>query len=150
MNKKRKNKTGGGGPGSASDKPRCELCGKRGKVMQTDCCGHWICNDHDEYVLFSYARNSCARNHSRFTLCGYHQNEGHAGDWKTCAKCRADFEHELEMYVYYGTNEYNFEKLPNPPEFKPTHCATCGAVIKLSEGGYSCGPKGYQCDRCIT
>jgi hypothetical protein len=116
--------------------------------MQTQCCGNWICNDHDKYVLFSYARNSCARNHDRFTLCGYHYHEGHAGEWKTCPRCRADFEHELEMYVWYGTNEYNFEKLPNPPAYKPTHCATCGLVIKLGEDGYSHGPKGYQCQRC--
>lgn len=41
------------------------------------------------------------------------------------------------MYVYYVTNEYNFEKLEDPPENKPTHCSRCGAVIVLSEGGYS-------------
>ncbi len=27
---------------------------------------------------------------------------------------------ETEMYVYYGTNEYNFEVLENPPEYEPT------------------------------
>ena len=67
---------------------RCGLCGKTGKLVRTDCCGNWICDDEGEYVLFSYARNSCHRNHGRYTLCGYHHNEGHAGDWKDCSECR--------------------------------------------------------------
>ena len=52
------------------------------------------------------------------------------------------------MYIWYGTNEYNFEKLKNPPEFKPTHCSKCGKIIILSDGGYSnlCGV--YRCDNC--
>lgn len=130
-------------------RPACELCGKRKKPReQTDCCGHWICNDENEYVLFSYARNSCSRNHRRFTLCGFHHIEKHKGDWKTCKKCRESFEHELEMYVWYGTNEYNFEKLKNPPKFKPTYCSKCGTRIILPDEGYStlCGV--YRCDNC--
>jgi hypothetical protein len=118
------------------------LCGKTGKLTRTECCGQWICDDEDCYVLFSYARNSCYRNHSRHTLCAYHYNEGHSGDWKTCPKCRQDFQQEMEMYVYYGTNEYNFERLPNPPKYQPTHCSRCGATIVLSEGGYSQGGTG--------
>lgn len=131
------------------DKLRCGLCGNaQKKLIKTDCCGNWICDDEDEYVLFSYARNSCARNHRRFTLCGFHNTEEHMGDWKTCKKCFTAFEHELEMYVWYGTNEYNFEKLPNPPAYEPRHCQKCGKVIVLSEGGYSvlCGV--YRCDDC--
>ena len=80
-----------------SDKPRCGLCGKTKKLTKTECCGNWICDDEDEYVLFSYARNSCSRDHRRFTLCGFHCLEGHAGDWKDCPKCRTSF--EIEMYV---------------------------------------------------
>jgi hypothetical protein len=52
------------------------------------------------------------------------------------------------MYVYYGTNEYNFEKIENPPKYKPTHCSRCGRVIVLSEGGYSLGAEGYLCWNC--
>ena len=54
------------------------------------------------------------------------------------------------MYVWYGTNEFNFEKLANPPTFEPTKCARCGVEIKLSEGGYSLGPDGYECDACTA
>jgi len=32
------------------------------------------------------------------------------------------------MYVYYGTNEYNFIKLENPPRYAPTCCAGCRRV----------------------
>jgi hypothetical protein len=134
----------------AGEARRCGLCGKSTKALtRTECCGRWICDDEDEYVMFSYARNSCSRNHRRYTLCGFHHVEGHTGDWKTCAACRKAFSHELETYVYYGTNEYNFEKLENPPAYAPTHCAGCGRVIVLSRGGYAHGPDGYRCEECL-
>lgn len=129
--------------------PPCGLCGEsRKQRYKTECCGNWVCGDESEYVMFSYSRDICSRNHRRFTLCGHHHAEEHKGDWKTCKKCRKDFEHELEMYVWYGTNEYNFEKLSNPPAFKLTYCAKCGGRIILPDGGYStlCGV--YRCDNC--
>jgi hypothetical protein len=139
-------------PKKKIDKPgehqRCGLCGKTGKLIKTECCGQWICDDGHKYVVFSYARNSCSRNHDRYTLCGYHHNEGHKGSWKTCAKCKDAF--EAEMYAYYGTNEYNFEKLENPPDYEPTKCSKCGAIIVLSEGGYSRGRDGYRCSNCMA
>lgn len=124
----------------------CGLCGKSKKLTTTECCGRPICDDEENYVMFSYARNSCFRNHRRYTLCAHHHNEGHGGRWQDCGTCRKDF--DTEMYVYYGTNECNFEKLEDPPAFEPTRCAKCGAVIKLSEGGYSQGPEGYLCSDC--
>jgi hypothetical protein len=126
--------------------PRCGLCGKTTKLRLTECCDQWICYDEHKYVLFSYARNSCSRNHRRYTLCGYHHAEGHSGDWKTCSLCRRSI--ETEMYVYYGTNEYNFEKLPNPPKFKPTRCAKCKKVISLSEDEYLFSRGRYICMDC--
>jgi hypothetical protein len=122
------------------------LCGKSGRLTKTECCDNWICDDEDRYVLFSYARNSCHRNHRRFTLCGYHYAEEHAGKWQDCHECEAAF--ETEMYVYYGTNEYNFEKLENPPAYEPTRCSKCGTVIVLSEDGYSILGREYRCERC--
>ena len=89
-------------------RPRCGLCGKTRKLTKTECCGQWICDDEDKYIIFSYARNSCSRNHRRFTLCGYHYTEEHEGNWKDCPECRNSF--ETEIYVYYGTNEYNFRE----------------------------------------
>lgn len=130
----------------SSSKPKCGLCGKTKNLTKTDCCGQWICNDEDKYVMFSYARNSCARNHRRLTLCAFHQAEGHEGNWKTCDVCKKSF--ETEIYVYYGTNEYNFEKLVNPPAFKPKHCTDCRTTIFLAEGGYSTLGGKYYCMRC--
>lgn len=52
------------------------------------------------------------------------------------------------MYVYYGTNEYNFEKLANPPAYPPTKCAKCKKVIRLGEDGYSIKGKEYFCEEC--
>ena len=128
--------------------PKCGLCGKSGNLTRTECCGQWICDDSDDYVLFSYARNSCWRNHDRYTLCGYHYAEEHEGDWKDCPQCREDL--ETELYVWHGTNEYNFEKLENPPAYEPTKCAACGAVIVLAEDGYSMRGDGYWCGKCTA
>lgn len=126
--------------------PRCGLCGKTGKLTRTECCGNWICDDAHKYRLFSFARNSCYRNHDRFTLCAGHHHEGHEGEWTNCKQCREMF--ETEMYVWYGTNEYNFEKLKDPPKFKPTKCRVCGKVIHLGDGGYSRSSEGYACWEC--
>ena len=128
--------------------PHCGLCGKTKNLTRTECCGNWICDDEHNYVMFSYARNICSRNHRRYTLCGYHFNEGHEGDWKVCPKCRDSI--ETEMYVYYGTNEFNFEKLPNPPAYEPTKCADCGKVIALGTEGHSTLGDEYWCDRCTA
>jgi hypothetical protein len=133
--------------GTKTTKPRCGLCGKTKNLIRTDCCGNWICNDSGKYVLFSYARNSCCRNHDRYTLCSSHKHEGHKGNWKTCKKCRTSF--ETEMYVWYATNEYNFEKLENPPAYDPTRCAECGKVIKLGTDGYTRSGGDYFCERCF-
>lgn len=129
-----------------SDRPKCGLCGKRRKLIRTECCGNWICDDEDKYVMFSYATNSCHRNHRRYTLCGYHYNEGHQGDWRECEACRKSL--ETEMYVWYGTNEYNFVKLENPPAFEPMRCSNCNRVISLSEECYSTKGGAYFCESC--
>ncbi|HBI47279.1 MAG TPA: hypothetical protein DDX93_00910 [Smithella sp.] len=133
---------------SLAEKPKCGLCGKTKNLTKTECCGEWICDDEHKYVTFSYARNSCYRNHRRYTLCGYHYAEEHKGHWKDCPQCRNSF--ETEMYVYYGTNEYNFEKLENPPTYKPTKCSKCGMVIKLGTDGHTISGKEYWCEECAA
>lgn len=125
---------------------QCALCGATKGLTRTECCDRWICDDEDEYVLFSYARTSCARNHRRYTLCGGHHAEGHEGRWQQCEGCREKF--KVELYVYYGTNKYNFEKLENPPAFAPTMCSECQHVIRLGLDGYAMNADGYSCERC--
>lgn len=139
----------GSGPVSVkkqSQTPKCGLCGKRGRLTKTECCNEWICDDEDEYILFSYARNSCHRNHSRYTLCSYHYNEEHEGDWQECEECKEGF--ETEMYVWNGTNEHNFVKLKEVPKYKPTRCAECKRIIKLAEDGYVIAGEKYYCIGC--
>jgi len=130
----------------ASGKPRCGLCGKQRKLTKTDCCGNWICDDEDKYVMFSYATNSCRRNHRRYTLCGYHHAEEHPGHWKDCPECRESI--ETEMYVWYGTNEFNFEILENPPSYEPTRCSACNTVINLGTDEYLKKGNQYWCEEC--
>lgn len=132
---------------SVSTELRCGLCGKTKQLVLEKCCGEWICDDEDQYELFSYQRNSCFRNHARFTLCGSHYGEGHDGQWKDCTQCREDI--ETELYVYSGTNEYNFHKLEDPPEYEPTRCEDCDGVIRLGEDGYTRSREGYYCERCF-
>lgn len=128
---------------------QCGLCRKTRTLTKTECCGQWICDDEGTYVLFSYARNSCHRNHSRYTLCGFHHTEEHPGCWTTCTRCRDEIA-ETEMYVWYGTNEYNFERLKNPPAYEPTRCAKCRKVIVLSQDAYTTSGAGYVCGACCT
>ncbi|HNT36036.1 MAG TPA: hypothetical protein PKH07_13695, partial [bacterium] len=129
-----------------AQKPSCGLCGKTENLTKTECCGNWICDDEHKYVLFSYATNSCYRNHRRCTLCGFHFSEGHRGSWKTCKTCRSSF--EPEMVVWYGTNEFNFEKMPDPPSYEPTKCSLCGAVIRLGFENHSRAEGEYWCEAC--
>ena len=130
------------------DVPCCGLCGKTENLTKTDCCDNWICDDEGKYRLFSFARNSCSRNHRRYTLCGGHYEEGHEGRWQDCQDCREM--QEPEMYVYFGTNEYNFEKLSKLPKYEPTQCIKCNRVIRLGTDGYSYDPEGYLCDKCTS
>ena len=126
----------------------CGLCGKTSNLSRTACCGNWICDDADQYVVFSYERNSCHRNHDRYTLCALHYHEGHDGDWTSCDRCPVDI--ETEMYVWYGTNEYNFEALKDPPAYEPTRCSDCGRVIRLGREAYSMQRGKYICDECTS
>ncbi len=126
--------------------PRCGLCGKTSNLTKTPCCDQWICDDEHKYVPFSYARNSCFRNHRRYTLCGYHFAHGHKGKWQDCPTCRKKL--GTEMYVYYGTNEYNFEKLQNPPQFTPKRCKKCGAIIRMGVDTFSGRGEDYWCMNC--
>jgi hypothetical protein len=135
---------------ASQGKPRvCGLCGRgTKKLTTTECCGNTICDDLHEYVTFSYARNSCYRNHSNQTICAFHHHETHPGPWQECELCRRD--QVPELYAWYATNEYNFEKLENPPPFEPTLCDGCGKRIVLTEGGYMLSKGKHLCEACAS
>ena len=72
-------------------KPKCGLCGFEGsrsiKIVKTECCGNWICQDMETYELMSYKLNSCHRNHDRYTMCGFHFHEKHKDKFADCSEC---------------------------------------------------------------
>ena len=124
-------------------KPKCGLCGSAKKALtKTPCCDNWICDDEDSYVIFSYARNSCYRNHDRYTLCSYHVHEEHSGKWQDCKKCKKSF--ELPYYVDMGTNEYNFDTLKNP-EKVTIKCAHCDYTANSVNAFAYQTSRGYYC-----
>jgi len=77
-----------------------------------------------------------------------HFVEEHRGSWQDCKKCRRLIEPEL--YAYFGTNDYNFEKLANPPAYEPTHCTGCNKVIKLASDSYTLAKGGTYCISCYS
>jgi hypothetical protein len=132
---------------NGTNKPSCGLCGKSIKLIKTICCNQWVCDDNDKYRLFTYAHNSCWRNHDRYTVCAFHHHEKHLGTWQTCLRCKNSF--DTEDYVDMVTNKYNFEKLKNPPSFKPTKCVLCHKTIVRAEEGFTIVPKkGFVCEKC--
>lgn len=124
-------------------KAKCGLCGSTKKALtKTECCSNWICDDAHTYRLFSYARNSCYRNHDRYTLCSYHYREDHKGKWQDCKKCKDSF--DLPNYVDMGTNEHNFEVLTNP-EKVTISCANCNFIAdSINKFAYQTS-RGYYC-----
>ena len=127
-----------------SKQPACGLCGKTENLTKTPCCNRWICDDADEYVLFSYSTNSCYRNHDRYTLCSYHYKEEHLGHWQDCEKCKDEC--DIENYVDFGTNDFNFEKLVNPPKIS-IKCASCGFQSDSVQDFSFQTSKGWYCDK---
>jgi len=125
----------------------CGLCGKTRKLTKTDCCNQPICDDEDKYEMFSFSRVSCHRNHDRYTLCSYHHNNSHEGDWQTCEKCKEDI--EAEMINWYGTNDYNFVKMKNPPSFVPHKCVRCGHEINMGEESHMGFGDKLVCCNCL-
>lgn len=127
-----------------SKQSACGLCGKTKNLTKTPCCDNWICDDAHKYVAFSYARNSCYRNHDRYTLCSYHNHEKHQGNWQNCKKCKDEF--QIENYVDYGTNDFNFEKLVNPAKIC-IKCASCGFESGSAEDFSFQTSRGWYCNK---
>ena len=103
--------------------------------MRTDCCNRTICDSsHTAGAGVSNILDICSRNHREYTLCGLHKKECHeeSRDWRDCSKCKQHFKFP-EMFVGYGTSQYNFElDWLDPPTFEPTHCSQCGELLKLN------------------
>ncbi len=125
----------------------CGLCRKKKQLFKTLCCGRKLCAGEAGERVTLVSKRTCLDRHRRYTLCSFHSAEKHKGNWKGCKDCRDSF--ETEIYVWFGTNEYNFEKLENPPKYEPTKCRECGGVIKLRADSYSTGDEGHMCEKCM-
>jgi len=123
-------------------KRQCGLCGKDDKLVKTKCCNNWICDNS------TIDEQNCLWNHNQYTLCAFHKTGKHQGNnWQKCEKCKEGI--ETELYVWYGTNDYNFEKLKNPPPFEPKKCKNCSKTINLGVEGYLKRADGeYFCEWC--
>ena len=71
---------------AAKNARKCGMCRNDDGLTQTDCCGRWICSDHER---------GCYREHEKYSVCYWHFNEGHAPvfaeDWQDCISCAAEF-----------------------------------------------------------
>ena len=55
-----------------------------------------------------------------------------------------------EIYIWHGTNEFNFEKLKEIPKFEPTKCLKCQRVINLGREPYAVIGDQYECFHCLV
>ncbi len=131
---------------------KCGLCGKTDHLTKTPCCDHWICDVVDD-ELEGKKQSLCYRNHDRYTICAAHYEAGHKGTWKNCQECRDNF--LRSDYIEFSTNDYNFEKLQVPDEWKIAICSICNGDIQLGKELYrmhSSSQEGdkmvYICQRC--
>ena len=146
-------------PGSAA-RLKCFICGAgEGEVKLgfTDCCNAPVCNNEDEYVSCSYSQDFCKRSHSRYTCCGYHGDEGHAGDWRECVhsecqRMRDVGEGTAAARSWHSTNGFNLtpaleSSLPQGSLItKP--CSECKGRITPGHDTESTRGHGAVCVRC--
>ena len=131
----------------------CGLCGKQGSLKLPRCCNRPVCDDEATYQLISHARNSCARDHSKYTICHLHNLNEHSDatcHWRDCKECREFFLPDLESYVSAGTSAFNFAEdlWEDPPRFEPTLCTRCEKVVKLNCDEYSVKGGKILCWEC--
>eukprot|EP01029_Cantina_marsupialis_P004273 TRINITY_DN1430_c0_g2_i4.p1 TRINITY_DN1430_c0_g2~~TRINITY_DN1430_c0_g2_i4.p1 ORF type:complete len:252 (-),score=47.48 TRINITY_DN1430_c0_g2_i4:595-1350(-) len=130
----------------------CVICGSKRNLTLTGCCGVPVCNNEDEYEMFSRSRDFCIRNHSRYTLCGYHYGEDHDGDWRECAKCIE--EHGCGKAIsWYGTNGWNctpmLEKDIKKDDMLTEKCVGCEKRIMTGWEAHSPSVGGVSCQMCM-
>ena len=62
--------------------------------------------------MFSYARNSCHRNHNHYTLCAHHRNRReHEGDWKS-VRAMPEQLYDRRLYLI-KTSKCRLRRLPD-------------------------------------
>lgn len=143
---------------SIDENDTCKLCSKGWsdvRLKRTYCCKQVVCNNEDEYQMFSYSRQFCNRSHSRYTLCGYHGNERECKkhrDWRLCTECvKCDDPTRVADKLWRGLNSYNI--YPMLAKDVPRHslCETCSKCQKKFISGVEGSThsrEGISCPRC--
>ncbi|RKZ93009.1 MAG: hypothetical protein DRQ43_08505 [Gammaproteobacteria bacterium] len=82
----------------------CAFCGnKRTPLVMTPCCQQLICCD-TSYVSYR-GGGYCHFEHENGSICHFHYNEKHQGNWQDCEECRDFFgEYEFKYRVEDWTN----------------------------------------------
>lgn len=84
---------------------RCGICGETKNLEKTECCGEWVCMD--DTSSSNPKPNKCHTFHRRYTICSYHHDLGHTGDWRECRTCKESF--PAVVFVEMSENEFNFK-----------------------------------------
>jgi hypothetical protein len=134
---------------------KCFICGAgqdEVKLGFTECCNASVCDNEEEYVMFSYSRDLCKRSHSRYTSCGFHHTEGHEGDWRVCSKCPNSGEGGNSR-SWYATNGFNVTPVLEADIPQGSHitkpCDGCKRRITPGHDGETCHPDGRNtCTSC--
>ena len=85
----------------------CQFCGDdSAPLVRTSCCEKWICCDT---AFFSNGGGYCQVQHETYSLCHFHYNEKHQGDWRECKEC----------LTYFGKDEFErmAEDWTNTPHY---------------------------------
>ncbi len=85
---------------------KCGICGSTKNLEKTECCGEWVCMDNA--VAANGKTSKCHPFHRRYTICSYHHDLGHDGDWNDCQMCKDSF--PKPVYVEMSENDYNFRR----------------------------------------
>lgn len=132
----------------------CGLCRARKPPFKyTECCRRVVCADEGNYVLMSYGRNSCSRNHNRYTNCSNHNQAGHAGRWQDCAACKNGYD-EYDWWTF-GSNPPDLAACCNFPDDvlqgpRPSLplCSGCRRPVDTATEAHSFGATGLCCMAC--
>jgi hypothetical protein len=85
----------------------CRFCGESSvPLVKTRCCEQWICCD----TSFISIRGGgyCQFEHEHYSMCHFHYNERHKGQWQECEECKIFWK---ESYGEYPPG------LRNEPEY---------------------------------
>lgn len=136
----------------------CKLCSKGWSdvnLRRTNCCKQVVCNNDDEYQMFSYSRKFCNRSHDRYTLCGYHGNERECKnyrDWRLCNECvKCDDPIRVADKLWRGLNAYNIYPMLSKDVPRHSLCDTCSKCKKKFISGVEGSTHsrdGVSCPRC--